>query len=112
VNHAVVAAEWALPDDVSRRAVEFRDDLAAAATTVRAAPARYIRMLVALRQVIRDPCHNGAEADREAENTFGDHVRQIARVIVDVVPHIHDPAGRLDDAITRGLATALATVAA
>lgn len=55
VNHAVVAANWALPHDVSRRAVEFRDDIAAAAMTVAAAPASYIRMLLPLRQVIRDP---------------------------------------------------------
>jgi hypothetical protein len=71
VNHGVVAAEWALPDDVSRRAVEFGDDVAAAPTTVGTAPARHIRMLVALRQVIGDPRHNGAEEDRQAENTFG-----------------------------------------
>jgi hypothetical protein len=53
VNHAVVAAECAPPDDVSRRAVEFRDDIAAAPTTVGTTAARHIRMLVALRQISR-----------------------------------------------------------
>ena len=69
----MVAAEWALPDDVSRRALELRDDVAATATPPGTAPTGHIGVLVALGQVIRDPCDDGTEEDREAEDTFGDH---------------------------------------
>ena len=108
VNHAVVPAERALPHDVSRRGVEFRDDVAAAATTAGTAPARHIRVLVALRQVIRDPCHDGTEEDRQTENAFRDHLGQRPRVLIDVVPHIHDPAAGLTMCSIRDPATALA----
>ena len=108
----MVAAKWAVPHDVSRRAFELRDDVAATATPSWTASTGHIGVLIALGQVIRDPGHDGAEEDRQAENTFGDHVRQIARVFVDVMPQIHDPAGWLDHALTRDPATALATVAA
>ena len=69
----MVAAEWALPDDVSRRALELSDDVAATAMPPGTAPTGHIGVLVALGQVIRDPCDDGTEEDREAEDTFGDH---------------------------------------
>jgi hypothetical protein len=70
VNHAVVATEWALPDDVSGRAVELRDDVAATATPPRTAPTGDIGVLVAFGQVIRDPRHDGTKEDRQTENTL------------------------------------------
>ena len=55
MDKAVVAAERAVPDDVSRRPIQFRDDVASTPPTPRTAPAGYIRVLVAVRQVVRDP---------------------------------------------------------
>jgi uncharacterized protein (DUF433 family) len=46
--------------------------------------------------MIGDPRHDGAEEDRQTDDTLRDHVRQITRVPVGVVPHVHDPAGGFD----------------
>lgn len=101
VDQTVVAAERAVPDDVSRRTVQFGDDFAAAPPTARTAPAGHIREPIAFWQVIGHPRHDGAEENGQTQRTFWDGLQQIPGVFVDVGPHVHNPAGWFHDASTR-----------
>jgi hypothetical protein len=112
VDHPVVAAKWALPHDVSRGAFELRDDVAATATPSWTASTGHIGVLVAIGQVIRDPGHDGAEEDRQTENAFRNHLRQVPGALINVVPQSTTQPVGLTMSSIRDPATALASVAA
>ena len=99
MDKTVVATERAVPDDVSRRPVQFRDVVTSTPPTARTAPARHIRVLVAVRRVVRDPGHDGAEEDGQTQNTFRYGFREVTSLFVDVMPHVHEPAGWFDHAL-------------
>lgn len=84
VDRTVVAAERAMPDDVSGRPVEFADDLAAAPSTSGTAAAGHIREPIAFREVIGDPGHDRAEENGQTQHTLGDGLRQISGLFVKV----------------------------
>lgn len=91
VDPAIVAADGALPHDVSGCLIKFGDDLASAESAPGTAAARDIRVPVAFRQVIGDPGDDGTEEHRQTENAFRQICRQVA-VIVHVVSHVNDRA--------------------
>ena len=85
MDPSVVPAQRKVPDYVSRRAVQLRDDLAATAATMWTPPGRHIRVLIAVGQVIGDPRHNRAEEDRQAENAFRNRRWQVTGFLVEVM---------------------------
>ena len=61
VDQTIVTAERAVPHNMGGRLVQFSDDLAAAASATRAAPAGHVRQPIALRKVVGDPGHDRAK---------------------------------------------------
>ncbi len=101
VDQTVVAAKRTMPNDLSRCPVEFGDDFAAAPSTPRIAPTWHIGEPIVFREMIGDPRHDRAEKHRQAQYSFGDGLRQISGRVVEIMPHVHDPAGGLCDAFRR-----------
>ena len=111
VDQTVVAAKRTMPNDLSRCPVEFGDDLAAAPSTPRTAATWHIRKPIVFREMIGHPGHERAEEHGQAQYSLGDALRQISGPFVEIVPHVHDPAGRLCDAFRRhGISGGGATV--
>jgi hypothetical protein len=48
-------------------------------------------VLIAVGKMIRDPRDDGPKEDRQADGALRHWLWQIARLLVDVMPHIHHP---------------------
>ena len=52
--------------------------------------------------MIGDPRDDGPEEDGQTKDAFGDGLRQVAGVLIYVMPHVNDPARWFQHVLTRG----------
>ena len=100
MDQAVVAADRALPHDVSRCRVKFGHDVAEAASAARTPPAGDVGVPITVRQAIGDPRDDRSEKEGEVEHRRRQAIGEIARLLVEVMAHVDDPARWFHDLVT------------
>ena len=99
VDQPVVAADRALPHDVPRCRITFGHDVAEAASAARTPPAGDVGVPITVRQVIGDPRDDRSEKEGEVEHRRRQAIGEIARLLVEVMPHVDDPARWFHDVV-------------
>lgn len=100
VDQTVVAADRALPHDVPRCRVKFGHDVAEAASAARTPPAGDVGVPITVRQVVGDPRDDRSEKEGEVKHRRRQAIGEIARLLIEVMPHVDDPARWFHDVVT------------